>query len=167
MMGFASLSISLWGYALEIACYILNKMSSKSVDKTPYEIWTGCKPVLSHLRIWGCPVYIMCLKTDKLGLKSDRYLFVGYPKKTKRYYFYLTTEQKVFVSSWAVFLEKEFLGEGANACKIELDEVHEVEGLTHTELELLGETNSEPIEPPLRRSGRKSCQLDRYYDFLV
>ena len=64
-------------------------------------------------------------------------------------------------------MEKEFLGEGANACKIELDEVHEVEGLTHTELELLGETNSEPIEPPLRRSGRVPCQSDRYYDFLV
>ena len=51
MMGFASLSISFWGYALETAYYILNKVPSKSVAKTPYEIWTGRKPVLAHLRV--------------------------------------------------------------------------------------------------------------------
>ena len=109
-------------------------MPSKSVDKTPYEIWTGHKPVLSYLRVWGCPTYIKHLKIDKLGPKFDRCLFVRYPKKTKGYYFYLTAEQKMFVSSWAVFLEKEFLGERANTCKIELDKVHELERLTHTEL---------------------------------
>ena len=92
MMGFVSLPITFWGYALETACYILNKMSSKSVDKTPHEIWTGCKPVLSHLRVWGCPTYVKYLKTDKLGPRFDRYLFIGYPKKTKGYYFYLATK---------------------------------------------------------------------------
>ena len=39
MMEFANLPIFFWRYALETACYILNKISSKSVDKTPYEIW--------------------------------------------------------------------------------------------------------------------------------
>ena len=108
--------------------------------------------MLSHHRVWGCPTYIKYLKTDKLGPKSDRCLFVGYPKKTKGYYFYLTVEQKVFVSSWTVFLEKKFLGEGANACKIELDEVHVVEGLRHIELDSIGGSNPEPLEAPLRRS---------------
>ena len=126
MIGFASLSISFWGYALKIACYILNRLPSKSVDKSPYEIWTGHKSMLSHLRVWGCLAYIKYLKIDELGPKSDKYLFVGYSKKTKGYYFYLAAEQKVFVSSRAVFLEKEFLRKGANACKIELDEVQEV-----------------------------------------
>ena len=110
-------------------------MSNKSVNKTPYEIWTGHKSVLSHLRIWGCLAYVKCLKIDKLGSKSDRYLFVGYPKKIKEDYFYLAIEQKVFVSSRTVFLKKEFLSEGANTYKIELDEVHKVEGPTHIELD--------------------------------
>ena len=83
MMGFTSLPISFWGYALETAYCILNKIPSKSVDKTPYEIWTGRKPVLSHLRVWRCPAYVKYLKTDKLGSKFDRCLFVGYPKKLK------------------------------------------------------------------------------------
>ena len=64
-------------------------------------------------------------------------------------------------------MENEFLGEGANACKIELDEVHEVEGPTHTELSLIGELNLEPVKALLRRSGRVPCQSDRYYDFLI
>ena len=92
MMGFASLPISFWRYALKITRYILIKVPSKSVDKTSYEIWTGCKLVLSHLRVWGCPTYVKCLKTDKLGLKFDKCLFIGYPKKIKGYYFYLIAE---------------------------------------------------------------------------
>ena len=86
-------------------------------------MWTGCKPALSHLRIWRCPTYVKCLKTDKLGSRSDKYLFVGYPKEIKRYYFYLADEQKVFVSNRTVFLEKKFLGKETNTSKIELDEV--------------------------------------------
>ena len=66
---------------------------------------------------------------DKLRSRSDKYYFVGYPKKTKRYYFYLADEQKVFVSFKIVFLEKNFLSEGTNTSKVELDEVRLVEEL--------------------------------------
>ena len=86
-------------------------------------MWTGHKLALSHLRIWGCPAYVKRLKTDKFGPKSDKYLFIGYPKEIKGYYFYLADEQKIFISNRVVFLEKEFLGKGTNASKIELDEV--------------------------------------------
>jgi hypothetical protein len=33
--------LNLWGYALEIAAFIINKVPSKSIEKTPYEIWVG------------------------------------------------------------------------------------------------------------------------------
>ena len=81
---------------LESACYLLNKVPSKSVTKISYEIWIGRKPVLSHLRVWGCPTYVKRLITDKLGPRSDKCYFIGYPKETKGYYFYLVDEQKVF-----------------------------------------------------------------------
>ena len=123
MIGFAGLPIFFWGYALESACYILNRVPSKYVAKTPYEIWIGRKPALSHLKFWGCPVYVKWLVTDKLGPKSDKCTFIGYPKETKRYFFYHADEQKVFVSLKATFLEKNFFGEGIVASKVELDEV--------------------------------------------
>ena len=60
----------------------------------------------------------------------------------------------MFINSRAVFLKKEFHGEEANAYKIKFDEVHKVEGLTHIKLDLIGESNSELVEAPLRRSDR-------------
>ena len=72
----------------------------------------------------------------------------------------------MFVSNRTIFMKKEFLREEANTCKTELDEVQEVEGSIHTELDLIKESNPEPIEVPLRRSNRVPYQQDRYYGFL-
>ena len=35
------LSVSFWGYVLETAAYILNRVPSKSVTSTPYKLWKG------------------------------------------------------------------------------------------------------------------------------
>ena len=43
MMSLSTLPLSFWGYALETSAYILNMVSSKSVPKTPMEMWTGRK----------------------------------------------------------------------------------------------------------------------------
>ena len=51
MMCHVDLPISFWGYALETAIYILNRVPSKSISSTPYEIWKGRKPNLIHLKI--------------------------------------------------------------------------------------------------------------------
>ena len=123
MMDFSSLSISFCGYALELACYVLNKVSSTSVNKIPYEIWTRHKSVLLRLKVWGYPTYVRCLRTDKLRSRSDKYIFIGYPKETKEYYFYHADEWKVLVSNKAYFLEKKFFSEGISTSKVELDEV--------------------------------------------
>ena len=106
MMSQTDLPLSFWGYALETAAFTLNRVPSKSVDKTPYEIWTGKRPILSFLKIWGCEVYVKRLQSDKLTPKSDKCFFVGYPKETKGYYFYNREEGKVFVAPHGVFLEK-------------------------------------------------------------
>ena len=128
------------------------------------------KPMLSHLRVWRCSAYIKHLKTDKLGARSDKYIFTGYPKETKGYYFYLTDEQKVFVSLRAVFLKKKFLGERINTSKIELEKVRQIEQIQSnkpTESNFMM-SNLEPVvEVPLRRFDRVSHQPNRYYNFLV
>ena len=38
MMSLADLPISFWGYALDTASYTLNRVPTKTVQKTPYEI---------------------------------------------------------------------------------------------------------------------------------
>ena len=109
MMSQADLPFSFWGYALETAAFTLNWVPSKSVERTPYEMWTGKRPGLSFLKIWGCETYVKRLTFDKLTPKSDKCFFVRYPRETKGYYFYNQAEGKVFVTRNGVFLEKEFL----------------------------------------------------------
>ncbi|KAH9679431.1 hypothetical protein KPL71_026128 [Citrus sinensis] len=43
MFNYSSLPISFWGLALETAIYLLNLVPSKSVPKTPIELWSGTR----------------------------------------------------------------------------------------------------------------------------
>jgi transposase InsO family protein len=125
MMSQADLPKSFWGFALETAAFTLNRVPSKSVEKTPYETWFGRKPSMSFLKIWGCEAYVKRLMSDKLGPKSDKCYFVGYPKETKGYYFYNRSENKIVVARYGVFLEKEFLSKRSSGSDVVIEEIHE------------------------------------------
>ena len=109
MMSVSTLPLSFWGYALETAAYILTVVTSKSVPKTPMEMWTDRKLILSHIRIWGCPTYVLKRSSGKLDAKSELCWFVGYLKGTRGYNFYNKSNMKVFVSTNAKFMEEEYI----------------------------------------------------------
>ncbi|KAK8617349.1 hypothetical protein V6N13_080266 [Hibiscus sabdariffa] len=167
MMSHTDLPTSFWGYALETAAFTLNRVPSKSVQKTPHEIWNGKHPNMSFMKIWGCKAYVKRQMSTKLEPKSEKCTFVGYPKETKGYYFY--NENKVFVARTRVFLEKEFLTNSGKSRNIELKEVQqqqdiepEVEGISQAV-----EENPTDLETqPLRRSSRERHEPERY-GFLV
>jgi hypothetical protein len=104
MMSQTDLPLSFWGYALKIAMFTLNRVPTKFVERTPYDISSGKRLRLSFLKVWGCEAYIKCLMSDKHTLKSDKCFFVGYPRETKGYYFYNKAGVKVFVAHNGVFL---------------------------------------------------------------
>jgi hypothetical protein len=118
MMSQTNLPLSFWGYALEIAAFTLNRVSTKSVERTPYEIWTWKHPRLSFLKVWGCEAYVKHLMSDKLTPKSDKCFFVGYPREIKGYYFYNKAGGKMFVARNGVFMEKEFLSTRVSGSKV-------------------------------------------------
>ncbi|KAK8619616.1 hypothetical protein V6N13_135898 [Hibiscus sabdariffa] len=167
MMSHTDLPTSFWGYTLETAAFTLNRVPSKSVQKTPHEMWTGRRPNMSFMKIWGCKAYVKHQMSTKLEPKSEKCTFVGYPKETKGYYFY--NENKVFVAQTGVFLEKEFLTNSGKGRNIELEEVQqqqviepEVEGISQAV-----EENPTDLETqPLRRSTRERHEPQRY-GFLV
>ena len=151
MMCFTKLPISFWGHALETAIYILNRVPSKSISSTPYDIWRSKKPNLKYLKIWGCPAYVKRNFGHKLDARSDRCLFIGYPRNSIGYLFYHPTEQKVFVSRHATFMKKEFILEKGSGRNIELSEVKK------EQIEI-SQPNNHIEEPeyitPIRRSKR-------------
>jgi hypothetical protein len=88
MMSNITLPKIFWGNTLETVALTINRVSSKSVEKTPYELWFGKVPNMSYLKIWGCEVFVKCPTSDKLRPKADKCFFIGYPKKMNGYYFY-------------------------------------------------------------------------------
>ncbi|KAJ9565087.1 hypothetical protein OSB04_001053 [Centaurea solstitialis] len=90
MMSHANLPVSLWTYALRMAVYILNRVPSKAVPKTPFELWKGWKPSLKHPEVWGCAVEARAYNPDerKLDMKTISGYFIGFPEKSKGYIVY-------------------------------------------------------------------------------
>ena len=59
MLSGVELGQELWVVAVETTCYLVNRSPSLALeDKTPQEVWTGKKPSLSHLRVFGCDAYV-------------------------------------------------------------------------------------------------------------
>ena len=69
------------------AAYILNRVPSKSVSATPYELWTGKKPDLNNLWPWGSTGYVhnTSHRYGKLGLREKKCIFIRYSKHSKGY----------------------------------------------------------------------------------
>ena len=68
-------------------------------------------------------LYEKVFQPDKLEPKSEKCVFIGYPKETVGYTFYHRSEGKIFVAKNGSFLEKEFLSKEVSGRKVELDEV--------------------------------------------
>ncbi|KZC06851.1 Copia protein [Dufourea novaeangliae] len=55
---FVRLSTMFWAKAVNTTVYIWNRTSSGKRSITPYELWTGKAPDLTHLRIFGSEAYV-------------------------------------------------------------------------------------------------------------
>jgi hypothetical protein len=81
------MSAVFWGEAVVIAVYILNRSPTKALNGiTLYEAWHGCKPAVSHLRVFGCLAFTKELgHIDKLDDRSTPGVFIGYAEGLKAY----------------------------------------------------------------------------------
>ena len=114
MISHTSLPLSLWGEALKTAAYILNRVPTKAANKTPYELWTGRKPSLQHLRIWGCPAEARPYRPQekKLDQRTISCYFVGYAERSRGYKFYDPTNRTIFETNTVKFFEDVIVQEG-------------------------------------------------------
>ena len=116
----------LWSEALKTAMYILNRVPSKAVPTTPFELWTGRKPSLRHLHVWGCPAEarIYNPQEKKLDSRTISGYFIGYPEKSKGYRFYCPNHSTRIVEIGnARFLENDEISGSEKSRKVSFDEV--------------------------------------------
>ena len=80
------LSNGFWIYAVKAKIHTYNITLIKRADyKTLKELWSGQKPDISHLRVFGCLAWVHILKKrrHKLQPKSRAMIFVGYEQGSK------------------------------------------------------------------------------------
>ena len=87
----------------------MNLVPSKTVSTSPKDLWSGRKPILGHVWIWGSLTHVLKKDHGKLEAMAIVFLFVGYPKGTKGYMFYDPQEQRVLVSTNVCFLEDDYI----------------------------------------------------------
>jgi hypothetical protein len=109
----ADLGHKYWGYAVETASYLLNRLPSAAIDnRTPYEAWAGIKPRLEHLRVFGCDAFVHS-KQGKLGERAVKGKFIGYDRVRKGYLVHLETGSIVTTRD-VKFIEKAALNGGGD-----------------------------------------------------
>ena len=81
MLKSKNLPCFLWGEAVSTAAYILNRSPTKRlIDTSPEEAWTGAKPSVTHLRIFGsiCYKHVPDQLRRKLDDKGMPHILIGY-----------------------------------------------------------------------------------------
>ena len=97
-----------WAEALATAVYLKNRSPTKALNEfTPYEAWSGVKPTVNHLKVFGCAAYAHISKEErrKLDSKAKKCILLGYGTDIKGYRLYSPQERKVFYSRDVVFDE--------------------------------------------------------------
>jgi hypothetical protein len=125
ILSYSDLPMKLWMEALKTAMHILNRVPSKSVPKTPYELWAWRKPSLRHLRVWGCRTEAKVFNPNigKLDPKTISYHFIGYPNRSKGYRFYYPNNYvKIIETRHGVFFENDGVSGSRIHRKIDLEQ---------------------------------------------
>ena len=109
MLEHRELPRSLWAEAASTSVHIINRSPTATLHKTtPYEVYFGRKPDVSHFRVFGCDAYVHVAKKQrgKLDSKSQKMIFVGYNTVSKGYRLYDPQRREVVVSLDVVFDEQ-------------------------------------------------------------
>ncbi|XP_016548888.2 uncharacterized protein LOC107848624 isoform X1 [Capsicum annuum] len=106
----AHILLSFWGHCILAASYIINRLPTTILGgKSPYEVFLGKKPHLTHLRTLGCLCYGSVLpRVDKFAPRTVKAVFMGYSAITKGYILFDLLNQKFFVNRDVHFVEHVF-----------------------------------------------------------
>jgi hypothetical protein len=121
------LPMHLWEEATRTIMYVQNILSHSALGfKTPEEMFSGKKPEISHLKIFGCPVFVHILKEKrtKLDPSGKKGIFVGYCEVSKAFRIYILGYHHTEINRYVTFDEDSTL---KKSIRFHLEEVYEEE----------------------------------------
>ena len=112
MMAHAKLSDKYWAEAVACAAYLRNRTPTSALQgsRTPLEVWSGRKPDISHLRVFGCVAYahVPDSQRQKLNKKAVKLRFVGYSTQSKGYRLIDERTSVIYTCRDVVFSKQDF-----------------------------------------------------------
>ena len=116
MMAFAKTPKFLWNYAMEHACYVLNRMPMKILGGiSPFEAKYKRKPDLTGMRIFGSPVYVHEeAPVGKFSNRAHKGVYIGFNEKNGCF-MVMTGGRWLSMSKSVVFNEMALLGKKEEA----------------------------------------------------
>src|SRR5258706_12796092 len=110
MLRSANLSDGFWQDAVETAVHLINQSTRTGLKQmTPEESWSGTKPGIANLRVFGWPAYVLIpkeLRIGKLAPKTRRSIFIGYSSTRKAWPFWNPVKHSFIESRDVVFDER-------------------------------------------------------------
>jgi transposase InsO family protein len=100
--------LELWGLAVLCAVYVQNRVISSTGKVTPFQLWYGKEPDVSHLRTFGSTAFahVPDEKRRKLDPKATEGIMVGYGDSYRVYKIWDPVDRKIITSRDVVFDEK-------------------------------------------------------------
>ena len=97
----SQLPVQLWPEAIESAVYIRNRLPTKHSKVTPYERFTGRKPIVKHIIGFGTCVHVIRKWSymTKFDPRTEAGKIVGYTRRCNTYKVYLTKTKRVIETS--------------------------------------------------------------------
>jgi len=138
---------------------VINRVLIRPIlKKTPYELFNGRKPNISHLKVFGCRCFILNNGKENLGKfdeKADNGIFIGYSSTSHAYRVYNKRLMIVEESVHVVFDEIIHTDQGSTKDYAEEDEqniiMQKLESCTKNNRLILRNNR-------LKLCNRKSCQ---------
>ncbi|CAL9014241.1 unnamed protein product [Prunus brigantina] len=108
MMKEKGILVIFWAEVVSTAVYLRNRCFTTSVSsKTPFEAFTGRKPGIKHLKVFGCICYthVPAPLRQKFDDKARKGVFMGYGSCEKGYKVYDLQSKKIVLSRSVIFNE--------------------------------------------------------------
>lgn len=103
------LPLFLWGEAVRHSIYVLNRLPTKVLSgRTPQEAWTGKKPDLKFIKVFGCTTFMKtpATHTTKLEDRSKQVVHLGKDLGMKGYRLYDPISGSLLLSRDVTFDER-------------------------------------------------------------
>jgi hypothetical protein len=136
----------LWAEATRTTMYVHKILSHSALGfKTPEEMFSGKNPEVSHLKIFGCPVFVHISKEKrtKMDPSGKKGIFVGYCEVSKAFRIYIPGYHHIDINRDVTFDEDETLNKSR---RCHLEEVYEEEPVAPRVAEPVREVITSPDE---------------------